>query len=775
MIKRLHITIRGAVQGVGFRPFIYRLATDMSLKGWVLNSTHGVYIEAEGEMSLLERFQFRITSEKPPLSSIQSFESLYLDPAGFTTFEIRKSEGGNEITALILPDIAVCQDCLNEVFNPSNRRYLYPFTNCTNCGPRYSIIEALPYDRPNTTMKSFSMCDECCREYGNPLDRRFHAQPNACPACGPHVELWESSGKVTARGHEAIRLVVRAIQAGKIAALKGLGGFHLAVDARNTQAVERLRERKHREEKPLALIYPLMDDIQRDCMVSGLEEQLLRSPESPIVLLKRFSTTPEGSSPVSRSVAPGNPYLGIMLPYTPLHHIILNALKFPIVATSGNLSDEPICIDEHEAIRRLGSIADIFLVHNRPIRRHVDDSIVRVMGGRELVLRRARGYAPLPIELFKRNNSTEKWKSAGASVPEKILAVGAHLKNTVAVTSGHNVFVSQHIGDLETEEAFSAFKHVVNSLTTLYNIKPSVIAADMHPAYLSTSYAAGRSEPVMHVQHHYAHIRSCMAENQLEGDVLGIAWDGTGFGTDGTIWGGEFLRIDDSSYERVATFKQFRLPGGEQAVKEPRRTAIGILYEIFKEDIFSYKDLPTLRSCSENELNIFHAMVKQGVNSPLTSSAGRLFDAVASLAGVRQFVTHEGQAAMELEFLTEQDSTDGQYLYSITEAEIPMIIDWTQMFTEIIREVKNNAAPALISRKFHNTLASIIKDVAARIGKRKVVLSGGCFQNKYLTERTISELEKAGFQPYWHQRVPPNDGGIALGQVAAVRRELQNV
>ncbi|MCX8103930.1 MAG: carbamoyltransferase HypF, partial [Candidatus Bipolaricaulota bacterium] len=562
-MARLKIAIHGAVQGVGFRPFVYRLAIELKLTGWVLNSAQGVFIEAEGTKEQLEEFVRRLERDKPPRAFLQSLEASWLDPVGYTAFEIRHSDESGQKIAFILPDIATCPDCWREIFDPNNRRYRYPFTNCTNCGPRFSIIEALPYDRPNTTMKIFRMCPDCQAEYENPLDRRFHAQPNACPQCGPHLELWDAKGTVLAQHDDALCQAAEAIRVGQIIAVKGLGGFHLICDARNDDAVQELRRRKHREEKPFALMYPSLELVQAHCEVSPLEERALTSPEAPIVLMRRRE-----SVQIASSVAPRNPYLGIMLPYTPLHHLLMAELGFPVVATSGNLSDEPICTDEHEALIRLKEIADLFLVHNRPIARHVDDSIVRIVGSQELVLRRARGFAPLPITLRNPERRT-------------VLAVGAHLKNTVALAVGSTVFISQHIGDLETAEAFGAFQRVIQDFERLYDAQPSVIAHDLHPDYLSTQYAQGRKPRTVGVQHHYAHVLACMAENELDSSVLGVSWDGTGYGLDGTIWGGEFLRATRESFTRVAHLRTFRLPGGERAIQEPRRSALGVLYELF--------------------------------------------------------------------------------------------------------------------------------------------------------------------------------------------------
>lgn len=764
-LQRIQIAIQGAVQGVGFRPFIYRLATEMGLPGWVMNSSRGVLIEAEGSKPQMDAFLLRIEKEKPPRAFIQSLEFSFLDPVGFSGFEIRHSGAAGPPTALVLPDIAVCPDCLKELFDPSNRRYLYPFTNCTNCGPRFTIIELLPYDRVNTMMKTFEMCESCREEYENPLDRRFHAQPNACPVCGPHVELWDEAGHLLSEHHEALVGAAAAIRAGKIVAVKGLGGFHLMVDAENDRAVVRLRERKHREEKPFALMLPSMESIRIDCQVSELEERLLRSPESPIVLLHRKFEISNLKSQIVPSIAPGNPYLGIMLPYTPLHHLLMAELGFSVVATSGNLSDEPICTDEHDAVKRLDGIADLFLVHNRPIVRHVDDSVVRIMMGREMVLRRARGYAPLPVRLKE--------------PAPPLLAVGGHLKNTVALTVGNNIFISQHIGDLETREAFEAFREVIASFRSLYNTQPEQIVCDMHPDYLSTRYAKDQGTPLTAVQHHFAHVASCMAENELEGTVLGVAWDGTGYGPDGTIWGGEFLKTDAASFRRAASFRTFRLPGGASAVKEPRRTATGVLYEMVGDRLFDRVDLPLLRSFAASERTVLRTMLARGVHSPRTSSAGRLFDAVASIIGLRQRVSFEGQAAMELEFAIGDERTEEAYPFQISYLKSQMderlVIDWEPMVFEILDDTSKGVAIGTISAKFHNTLAEMIVEVASRVGEERVVLTGGCFQNKYLTERTVRRLETEGLRPYWHQRVPPNDGGIALGQVFAAIRESKEM
>ena len=791
---RLKLAVRGAVQGVGFRPFVFRLAEELKLAGWVNNSQQGVFIEVEGPRSALEKFLLRLESEKPARSFIQSLESSWLDAIGFEKFEIRESETGGGKTALVMPDIATCPDCLRDIFDPKNRRHRYPFTNCTNCGPRFSIIESLPYDRANTSMKQFAMCPQCRAEYEDPHNRRFHAQPNACPVCGPRLELWQSRTGVAPvsnskkygdrrdacpTNNDALLAAVESIRRGQIVAVKGIGGFHLMADARNEAAVKRLRERKHREEKPFALLFPSLESVKSVCEVSPLEERLLLSPEAPIVLLRRVrSQISNLKFQIAGSVAPGNPNLGAMLPSNPLHHLLMAELGFPVVATSGNLSDEPICTDEREALERLGGIADFFLVHNRPIIRHVDDSIVRVMLGREMVLRRARGYAPLPIQLESRVQSLKS---------KVVLAVGAHLKNSVALSVGNQVFISQHIGDLETEPANHAFRRVIADFEKLYDAKPEIVAADLHPDYLSTKFAdeltgrAGSPLPAtgaqkiarpikIGVQHHIAHVLSCMAENEIEPPALGVSWDGTGYGLDGTIWGGEFFQIADRYVERIAHLRPFRLPGGDKAVKEPRRAAIGLLYELFGDAAFEMTHLPPFQDVTAVELSALKGMLHRKLNSPQTSSVGRLFDAVASLINLRQQMRFEGQAAMELELALDGIETDEHYNLSLVTRHSSLALDWSPIIEAILTDEKRGVVVGKISAKFHNALAEGIVAVAKHVGEKHIVLSGGCFQNLYLTERAVRRLQAEGFQPYWHQRVPPNDGGIALGQVIAALR-----
>lgn len=742
---RLHVEVRGAVQGVGFRPFVYRLANELGLAGWVNNSPQGATIEVEGEGGRLTEFLRRLPDEKPRPCVLHSITPSFVPPVGYSSFEVRNSSDVGPKTAVILPDLATCSDCLHDIFDPSNRRYRYPFTNCTNCGPRFSIIEDLPYDRPRTTMKRFPMCAACRAEYDNPADRRFHAQPNACPHCGPHLEMWDAAGKVLATHDDALHGAADCLRRGDIVAAKGLGGFHLLVDARNQDAVVRLRRRKLREEKPFGLMYPSLDSLRQDCQVSETEECLLLSPESPLVLLRRSGRR----LPIAPAVAPGNPYLGVMLPYTPLHHLLLAELGFPIVATSGNRSDEPICLDEREALTRLAGIADLFLIHDRPIARQVDDSLVRVILGREMVLRRARGYAPFPVPV--------------AQTLPPLLAVGAHQKNTLAIAAGCQVVVSQHVGDLDTPLALDAFRRVAEDLPRLYALEPKAVVCDRHPDYHSTRHAENMGLPVVRVQHHHAHIRSCMAEHGLSGPLLGVAWDGTGFGLDGTIWGGEFLRVADDGFQRVAHLRTFRLPGGECAVREPRRTALGLLYELLGEELFDRDDLAPLREFSLRERGLLRVMLRGGVNAPWTSSAGRLFDAAAALLDIRQTTAFEGQAAMELEFAVEKADESEAYPFALTATGV---LDWGPMVQAILEDIRLGSPKGTIARRFHDTLAEMIVTTARSVGERNIVLSGGCFQNAYLLEQTVTRLGTAGFGVFWPQRIPPNDGGIALGQIS---------
>jgi hydrogenase maturation protein HypF len=754
LAERRRVLVQGAVQGVGFRPFVYKLAIELGICGWVINSAQGVVIEAEAPAPQLDHFILQINEKKPPHSIIQHLTVEAIPCVGENKFEIRHSDNGGSRSTIILPDLATCPDCLQEIFDPANRRYHYPFTNCTHCGPRYSIINRLPYDRPNTTMQAFVMCPACRAEYENPLDRRFHAQPIACPHCGPQLALWDQHSKSLAIRNEALIEAASLLRKGAIIAVKGIGGFQLLVDARSRDAVRQLRQRKHRPDKPFAVMIPTLAQVKNYCHVSEREAQLLGSSEAPIVLLEQFDNTD-----IVSDVAPDNPYLGVMLPYTPLHHLLMAELGFPIVATSGNLSSEPICIDEVEAVKRLRGIADYFLVHDRPIARPVDDSVVRVMAGTAVVLRRARGYAPLPIEI--------PTITKGQLLP--IVATGAHLKNTVAVSVDQQVIVSQHIGDLVTPESITVFKNTVDDLQCIYEQPPALIACDLHPDYQSTKLAEALAQkynaPLVRVQHHYAHVLACMAEHQLSPPVLGIAWDGTGHGTDGTIWGSEFLTMRDYGFERSAYLRPFRLPGGEKAIHEPRRIALGLLHEIYGHD------LPINLGFSSAEMTLLQAALFKGINAPITSSMGRFFDAIAALIGLRDSVTFEGQAAMELEFASHHVATDKCYQFQLVSENEHLIIDYEPVVREILDDLAYGTPISLVAATVHNSLIEVLGLVAERIGIEQVVLSGGCFQNKRLLEGSINRLQKLGFQVYWPQKYPPNDGSIALGQVIGALRQ----
>lgn len=765
-LHTIHWQVRGTVQGVGFRPFIYRIARQVGLSGWVRNDRQGVTIEAIGSADQLQRFEYLLHTETPPAARIAEASVLDEQVGGERgEFKIVSSDSLGLAQAALPADFALCADCARELFDPNDRRYRYPFINCIHCGPRYSIIESLPYDREHTTMKGFRMCEDCQREYEDPENRRFHAQANACPVCGPQLELWNEKGEVLAQREQVFVGLSEAIIAGQIVALKGLGGFQLLVDARNEQAVLRLRERKNREFKPLALMLPDLSSVEKLCLLSDIEREILLSAESPILLARQ---RPEAAELISAAVAPGNPNLGVMLPYTPLHRLLLTELPIPLVATSGNRSEEPICIEEKEALQRLQGIADIFLIHNRPICRHVDDSVVRVVLGRELVLRRARGFAPQPLYLNE------------ATAPT--IAVGAHLKNTVAISAADEAIVSQHIGDLETAEAFRAFRTTIQSLSSLYDVKPTRIACDLHPHYLSTQYAEESGLALHYVQHHYAHALSCMAECGFQPPVLAVVWDGTGYGPDGSIWGGEFLLIGEEGFERVAHLHPFRLPGGDRAILEPRRTALAVLYEIMEEEAFSTQS-PVFGKFSPYELDTLRRVLKRKINCPLTSSAGRLFDAVSSLFGLVDFSRYEGHAAMEMEFAMQEveqgKKEDIDFRVEIEQkahsAESCFIVDWRPLVQALLLAQSKGMAVRELSLNFHNALAKAILLVAERLNIPQLVLSGGCFQNKYLTEQTVIGLEEAGFEVGWHSLIPPNDNGISLGQLIAVIREEKEV
>lgn len=714
---RVRIRITGAVQGVGFRPHVYRMAMEAGLTGYVLNSVHGVVVEAQGEGAA--GFAEELRRNPPANAVVASFEVEELEARGETKFEVRMSEAEGAPEAFLPPDLAVCGECLAEIRSAKDRRCGYAFTSCTNCGPRYTIVEGLPYDRPLTSMRHFPMCAACEAEYRDAGDRRFHAQTNCCAECGPQLELMGAGGESLARRGEALTAAVQAIRDGRIVALKGIGGFHLVCDARNRTALETLRHRKRRPTKPFAVMF------------GDYPEALLWTAQAPIVLVENDTSLP-------REVAPGNPLLGVMRPYSPLHALLLDAFGGPVVATSGNVTDEPIAIDNDEARERLGAIADVFLVHDRPILRPVDDSIVRRMNGEAVVLRRARGYAPLPLE-------------APCELPE-MLATGAHMKNTVAFARGRRVFVSQHLGDLATRAALESHERVLGDLMRTYQLRPTAVACDRHPDYGSTRAAQALGLPVVQVQHHAAHLYAGLLEHGTLEPLLAVAWDGSGDGGDGTVWGGEFLAWDGKEVRRVGHLRPFSLPGGEQAVREPRRSLLGVLHEFGAEE--AARGL-----FAESEWKVMRRMLATGLNTPRTTSAGRLFDAAAALVGLGGVASFEGEAAMALEFAARG---------SATEESVAMEEDWQPLFEVLGSGTRPAPERAAI---FHNSLVEAMVRAAKRSGMKRVLLTGGCFQNALLVEKACLRLREGGFEVLTHRLLPPNDGAIAAGQILGAALE----
>ncbi len=753
---RRRITVQGVVQGVGFRPFVYGLASRLGLGGTVRNDTTGVVIDVEGEPATLDAFLHALVSEAPPLAVIERVAAEPKPPQHATAFVIEESQAQDEKAVFISPDVGTCPDCLREMADPHDRRYQYPFLNCTNCGPRFTIIIGVPYDRERTTMAGFAMCQACRAEYEDPRDRRFHAQPTACPACGPKLRVTDSQGNEV-RVEDRLAFVGARLQEGKIVAVKGLGGYHLSCDALQNEVVRELRRRKHREAKPLAIMVPDLDTVRRLCEVTAVEAKLLTSPRRPVVLLRKLS-----DCPIAEEVAPRNRYLGVMLPYTPLHHLLMRQGARPLVMTSGNLREEPIAYEDDDAVGRLSGIADYFLTHNRPIHMRCDDSVTRVVLGRELPLRRSRGYAPLPIRL-----------STPFIMP--ILACGGQLKNTFCLARGEYAFLCHHIGDLDDYRTYRSFIEGIEHFKRLFDIEPEAVAYDLHPAYLSSQYARSlEGVPRIAVQHHHAHIASCMAENGCEGPVIGVAWDGTGYGSNGRIWGGEFLVADYAQFERLTHLEEVPLAGGEQAIRQPWRMAASYLHRVYG-DAMEGLDLDFIRRLDRRAWPIIRQMIARGVNSPLTSSAGRLFDAVAALLGLRDEVQYEAQAAVELEMLADGTATEA-YPFRIMSGGRPMVVETKGIIKGIVDDLTRGAGASLIAAKFHTTLAEIILEVCCRIreltGLGRVALSGGVFQNVRLLTETVGRLTAAGFEVYTHSRVPPNDGGIALGQATVANAIL---
>jgi hydrogenase maturation protein HypF len=757
METRSQILVRGIVQGVGFRPFVFSQANRRALRGKVLNNTIGVLIDVEGEAVAIEALVEDIFQSPPPRAVVDGIERTnHLPLANYESFQIVESDSSGEKSVSISADIATCQECLTEMLDPGNRRYRYPFINCTNCGPRFTIVEGVPYDRRKTTMREFSMCGPCRAEYQDPLDRRFHAEPIACRDCGPRLSLVDSIGRTMTDdgGDDCVSRVRSLLLDGKTVAVKGIGGFHLACDALNAEAVSALRERKYREDKPFAIMAASIEEVKRHCEVSPEEEQLLLSERRPIVLLQR-----RPSSPLPASIAPGIRTLGFMLPYSPLHHLLLEDLGRPLVMTSANISDEPICYEDRDALSRLNGIADFYLLHDRRIHIRSDDSVTRVHNGREMILRRSRGYAPAPVKTafrFKRG----------------ILACGAELKNTFCLAHENHAFVSHHIGDLENLETLNSFKLGIDHFSRLFNITPEVVAHDLHPEYLSTKYALSLDEDLARigVQHHHAHIASCMADNGIDGCLIGVAMDGLGFGTDGRLWGGEFFVAGYAEARRIAHLDYVPMPGGAKAIREPVRMAAIYLHRAMGDD-FLKLDLPFVRELHRSNWNALRSMTATGTNSPETSSAGRLFDAIAALVGVRQLVNYEGQAAIELEAIADREVATA-YEFQILDG----IIKAEPVIQSAVEDLLNGVSAAAVSARFHNAVAHLIASVARAIRDEyrfnRVALSGGVFQNMFLVRQTSQLLKRDGFDVFTHGRVPPNDGGISLGQAAIANAQV---
>lgn len=751
-LERRKIIVNGTVQGVGFRPFIFRLASELKISGHIQNTKDGVEIEAESTSKNLTQFIGRISEEAPPLARIQEISANEIQTTGEKMFSILSSIAGSIAQSFPPPDIAPCADCMSELRDPTDRRYRYPFINCTNCGPRYSIINGLPYDRPTTTMHEFPLCPECEIEYRDSMNRRFHAQPVACDICGP--ELWlEIKDGERIPGSRSIDRCVDLLNRGMIVAIKGIGGFHLACDATSDEAVLKLRQRKLRDEKPFAIMVGSIESARLVCEISSIEERLLLSPERPIVILRAVE-----SSPISKHIAPNNRNIGLMLPSSPLHNLLFDEERF-LVMTSANISDEPIIFKNDEARKKLGAIADAILMHEREIVTRIDDSIARAIGDRPLIIRRARGYTPSPIRLQ-------------FEMPP-ILATGADLKGAICVTKGRNAILSQHLGDLEHEEASISFEDAIDHMTSLFDIKPQIIAHDMHPDYFSSRFATSNSihaKSRIAIQHHHAHLASCMAENDLPNErVLGIILDGSGYGLDSTVWGGEILVANYEQFERAARFLPITMPGGDAASREPWRMAISQLHACgFDIDTIA-KALPKI---SKEKIDALIQIIERKINSPLTSSCGRIFDGIAAITGIRMINRFEGQAAMELEQCCDTTSAHSPYGYTIDKSNGLLEIDLSHMITTIASDVQSKLQIGSIGARFHSTIISALVDATilaiANTGLKmnSVVLSGGCFQNEILTIGLRKRLEESGFKVYTHSLVPANDGGIALGQAA---------
>ncbi|MGB3635784.1 MAG: carbamoyltransferase HypF [Rubrobacteraceae bacterium] len=758
--ERREVSVRGIVQGVGFRPFVYALARKHGLAGTILNDAEGVRIEVEGPPDELERFVVALENEAPPLAEIEAVESRRIPSRGDRGFRIEESREGAGRNTLVSPDVATCEDCLAELLDPADRRYRYPFTNCTSCGPRFTITRQIPYDRATTTMAPFRMCNDCQREYDDPADRRFHAQPNACPVCGPRVRLLDKFGHdLDMKQEDAVRNAARMLRGRCIVAIKGLGGYHLACDPFDAAAVSTLRNRKVRQDKPFALMARDMEQVRELCRVTPEEEALLTSPQSPVVLLER---RPDNDNGVAEAVAPRQTTLGVMLAYTPLHHLLLRDEGIPLVMTSGNNSDEPISYKDDEAFGQLGEIADYFLVHDREVHMRTDDTVTRIFRNHPYPLRRSRGYAPAPLrvaENFRRHT----------------LACGGELKNTFCVAKGRHAFMSHHIGDLENYETLRSFREGIEHFCSLFDVMPGLVAYDLHPEYLSTKYARELEEaglPAVGVQHHHAHVASCLADNERPADeqVIGVALDGTGYGTDGAVWGGEFFAGSIAEgFDRRAHLEYMPLPGGAAAIRQPWRMAVAQLVKLYGLEAASKLPLPVIQETGERDIRLVARLVERGLNTPPTSSAGRLFDVVSALVGMpgSRRTTYEGQAAIELE-LAAEDAAESGYPFRLRTDEKPCIIQTGDVLMGVVEDLLAGRSAGEVSARFHRTVAEMVAAVCGVVrevdGVGAVALSGGTFQNMLLLRWTVEFLEREGFVVYTHRRVPANDGGLALGQ-----------
>ncbi len=754
MVERILIEVRGVVQGVGFRPFVHSLATSLDLSGFVQNRGSHVFIDVEGDSDAVQAFRARLPASAPSQASVEHVCVRSATVAHRRSFAIAASDSTCNDDVRVAPDIGTCDSCVAELFDPGNRRYRYPFINCTACGPRYTIVRGVPYDRVRTTMAGFTMCAECRREYEEASDRRFHAEPIACPVCGPTLTTGDGLHDAV-RGEQALAIAVAALREGRIVAVKGLGGFHLSCDATNEAAVARLRARKQREAKPLAIM--ISERETRGLIEDPTIRAALTSPERPIVLVARDKWRP-GFAPAP-GVASGCPTIGVMLPYTPLHHLLLHDVGRPLVMTSGNRTDEPMAYDDRDAVDRLGDIADLFLTHDRPIHARCDDSIVRVISGAPSCLRRSRGYTPGALDLAD-------------EVPAPIVAVGGHLKNAFCFATGRRAYPSPHVGDLEHVAAYRALGDGIASYGRFLGIDPAVVACDLHPEYLSTRLA--QELPIarrVHVQHHHAHVLSCAAEHGLTDPVIGVAFDGAGLGTDGAIWGGEFLIAEGAAFDRIAHLKYVTLPGGDRAAREPWRMAVAHAFGAYGSRADSALE-PLSRRIAQAPFAAVRRMVERPIN-PDTSSVGRLFDAVAVLLGLRDHAAFEGQAAMEVEALASGPAESG-YGFDLSTWQDPWIIDPSEVIRGIVRDVARGRAHRAIATAFHDALADMIAVVSGRIarqtGIRKVALTGGVFQNGLLTERAAAALSAGGLDVLLHRRVPCNDGGLAVGQAIAAAR-----